>query len=194
MSFINANDAAMGVSNYTRRAADHYPTPSWITDAGANFLLNHIHGVSHETPVWEPACGDGQMAKVIKQHFTRVESTDLCDYGYGLSEIDFLAQNVHFDGIIFTNPPFNLAEGFIRQSLKITERHHGVVGMVLRHEYDCAKGRVDLFNHEPFAAKLVLTKRPMWVEGSTGSPRHNYAIYFWSWKHVGPANVFYHVC
>ena len=176
---------------YTRKDLDFYPTPAWVTEAVIPYLRFYI---DRGTPVWEPACGDGAMSEVLKDRFDNVTSTDIANYGYGQAGVDFLALNVHVRGLVITNPPYgDLAEAFVRQGLKVTERYQGVVAMLMRHEYDTAKGRVDLFNKPPFATKVVLTTRPRWIEGSTGAPRHSYAWYLWSWKHKRAPEVFYHV-
>lgn len=195
MTFVHANDAAMGDLGYERREADHYPTPAWVTEAVVPFLFEHIE---FDAPVWECACGEGKMSDVLKQHFDNVTSTDLYDYGYASADagVDFLAfkGRMRSRGLLITNPPYgDLAEAFIRKALEITRATDGVVAMLVRHEYDCAKGRVDLFNKPPFAKKIVLTTRPRWIPDSTGAPRHSYAWMIFDWAHTGPATVHYHV-
>jgi hypothetical protein len=88
---------------------------------------------------------------------------------------------------IIGNPPYSddLAEKFIRHALRLTEPVKGMVAMLARHEYDCAAGRVDLFDRLGFRMKMTLTKRPKWIEDSTGSPRHNYAWFVWDWFYSG---------
>jgi hypothetical protein len=143
--------------------------------------------------VWEPACGLGHLSKRLVELGTeKVISTDLIDRGFGSGGIDFLAcptapgallnyGNKRF--AIITNPPYgDLAEQFIRQALKLTKERGGLVAMFLRNEYDCAKERMDLFNEHPFAMKIIVTKRPRWIAGSKGSPRHTYAWYVWDWS------------
>lgn len=89
---------------------DFYPTPAWATHA---LMLNEkFHG-----RVWEPACGNGFMARVIKK-YNQVCSTDLYDHGYGKPGVDFLHQNSKVDNII-TNPPFNIVEDFFFKSLTL---------------------------------------------------------------------------
>ena len=83
---------------------------------------------------------------------------------------------------IITNPPYKLAEAFIRKALELTEPLQGRVAMLLRNEYDCAKSRRDLFEHPAFLKKIVLTKRPRWSTEDKASPRHNFAWYIWCWK------------
>jgi len=139
----------------------------------------------------------GQVAK--RQAITNSENTvfsvkRFMGRKYGEPDVDFLAQPIHVKGLVITNPRYgDLAEAFIRKALKVTERYQGKVAMLLRHEYDTAKGRADLFNKPPHSAELVLTSRPRWIEGSTGAPRHSYSWFLWEHGHIGPAEKFYHV-
>jgi hypothetical protein len=195
MSFIHANDAAMGDLGYERREADFYPTPAWCSEAVIPYL--HMHGVYSFTPIWECAAGMGDMSEVLKQHFPDVVSTDLFNYGYEPCKpgVDFLKTTVDFDGAIVTNPPYgDLAEQFIRHGIERTRKHEGVLALLMRNEYDCAKGRSELFINHPFARKVVLTTRPRWIPDSTGAPRHNYAWFIWDHKWAdGPPAISYHV-
>lgn len=87
---------------------DFFPTPPWATRAliekvfWPNFLSLPVHSV------WEPACGEGHMAEVLREYFERVHTSDV--HSYGNHELfDFLSsllipQN-QYDWII-TNPPF----------------------------------------------------------------------------------------
>ena len=93
--------------------------------------------------------------------------------------------NPAFD-LVFLDPPFDdLAEKFIRHALDLTQETGGLVAMFLRNEYDMASTRDDLFEgHPAYVMKICVTKRPRWIEGSKGSPRHNYAWYVWSWENI----------
>jgi hypothetical protein len=84
---------------------------------------------------------------------------------------------------IVTNPPYSLATAFIEHALRLTLPRRGKVVMLLRHDFDTASSRHHLFGgNEAFKKKVVLTRRPRWIEGSTGSPRHNFAWYIWDWN------------
>lgn len=98
-----------------RIRGDFYPTPKWAVEA----LLDREH---FDGDCWEPACGKGDISKVLTNRGYNVYSTDILDYGYGIPDLDFLIENSLFadkhrmvDNII-TNPPFNLAVDFINQS------------------------------------------------------------------------------
>jgi hypothetical protein len=85
---------------YPKRAAyEFYPTPPEATRA----LLSVE---SFEGDIWEPACGDGAISKVLKASGYQVVSTDLIDRGYGAGGHNFLKSNTPLAKNIITNPPY----------------------------------------------------------------------------------------
>jgi hypothetical protein len=182
--------AMHGESGFARAEGDRYWTEPWVTRA----LLERVRfrGMG-----WEPACGRGDMADVLREAGYAVMVSDIAGDTLGCRNagaLDFLDATSPGDGSfsIITNPPYIHAEAFIRKALELTSRASGMVAMLLRNEYDCAAGRRRLFEHEPFAAKLVLTRRPRWVDEPTqykAAPRHNFAWYVWDWRHAGPARI-----
>lgn len=177
------NDAAMlGNSGYARVSGDAYFTPAWCVEE----LLRDFkpRGV-----VWEPACGDGAIVRVLEARDLPYVASDLNDHGCGYDRADFFSESPLIFNAIITNPPYELAEKFVRRALDLT-RKGGKVAMLLRNEWDCAKSRMDLFGH-PFAKKLVLTKRPRWFAEKRASPRHNFSWFIWDWLHSGPPTLAY---
>ncbi len=77
---------------------EFYPTPPEATRA----LLSVEQ---FDGPIWEPACGDGRIAKVLTDHGHAVVSTDLNGYGFGEAGVDFLRQTEARAKHIVTNPP-----------------------------------------------------------------------------------------
>ena len=71
--------------------------------------------------VWEPACGTGNLSRVMEQICDKVYSTDLRNRGYGESGVDFLQCDRVPDGVtsIITNPPYSLADEFIKHAIDI---------------------------------------------------------------------------
>jgi hypothetical protein len=61
------------------------------------------------------------MSKVIGEFNQDTESSDLYRRGYGEHGIDFLSSARKADNII-TNPPYNSAEGFVRQGIQLAGR------------------------------------------------------------------------
>ena len=178
--------AMLGEAGFQRVDGDRYWTEHWVTHA----LLN---AVTFRGLTWEPAAGRGDIADVLVEHDYQVWCSDIAGAALGCKsagELDFLTATSPGDGTfsIVTNPPYFAAEAFVRKALELTERSSGMVAMLFRNEYDCAAGRRDLFERESFRAKLVLTKRPRWVDGldqKSASPRHNFAWYLWDHRHSG---------
>jgi hypothetical protein len=115
-TIINGGRAVMASRQQKAGDLDYAPTPPWATRA----LLEHVlPQLGFEPPIqqtaWEPACGEGHMAEVLREYFAAVVATDIFDYGYGDGVLDFLApgdQCADPEWII-TNPPFeNKAEAF----------------------------------------------------------------------------------
>lgn len=142
-----------------RRDFDFYPTPSNVTQALMDFLD------LEPSLIWEPACGDGAMSKVLESIGHSVISTDLRENsGYGKGGIDFLtATRIKCDAII-TNPPFNLAEQFIIKALTVSP----IVAMLFKSQYWHASGRTKLFEEYPPAYVLPLNWRPDFMNGEKG--------------------------
>lgn len=175
-------DPAMGNLGYQLIEGSFYPTPPENVDCLAHFidLSKHV--------VWEPACGEGHISKRILRFAKGVYSSDLYNRGFGTPNVDFLTTTKMPTNTtaIITNPPFDdMAEKFIRHALDLTQPVDGMVAMFLRNEYDMACTRDDLFEgHPAYMLKIAVTKRPRWIEGSKGSPRHNYAWYVWDWNYA----------
>jgi hypothetical protein len=149
---------ANGGKSESRREMDFYPTPGEVTIALLDFLA------LPSCVIWEPACGDGAMSRVMQQRGHQVISTDLRHTGFGIGGIDFLnAQHRNCDAVI-TNPPFNVADQFIRKALSLAP----VVAMVLKSQYWHAQKRFDLFDQLPPAWVLPLTWRPDFLNGARG--------------------------
>jgi hypothetical protein len=88
---------------------DFFPTPAWATYA-------LIDNEKLEGDIWESACGNGAMSKVLEHTGQRIISTDLFDRGFGEVGEDFLTARRRAANIV-TNPPYNAAEGFVRSGL-----------------------------------------------------------------------------
>jgi hypothetical protein len=93
-----------------RKKDDFYPTPPEATMA---LMDREIFNGN----IWECACGNGAMSKVMIDKGYEVYSSDLTDRGYGEVGIDFLKADKKVDNII-TNPPFNLSTEFTIKALK----------------------------------------------------------------------------
>lgn len=154
---------------WERKPADLYPTPVDGTESLIPVL--ETLGVKR---IWEPACGDGRLARVLEWHGFEVVATDIRDYpGYGIGGIDFLNTDVEkeygldlgqFDMIV-TNPPFSLAEAFIRKALSITPK----CAMLLKQTYWNTKGRQQLWREHMPDLELKMTWRLAFLKNERGN-------------------------
>ncbi|WP_109150232.1 hypothetical protein [Azospirillum sp. TSO5] len=181
-------------SGHERSDFDWYPTEPWIT-AGA------LDKLTLRGEVLEPACGDGAMARILREAGYRTWATDIHDHGYdGLDGLHNFLDTPPLDaacGIrtIFTNPPFGergkLAEAFVRHALKLMMPVGGMVAMFLRVDFDSARTRSDLFERCPhWSRKLVLTSRAQFFAGEYGGKK-NHAFFVWDALHGGPPTIDY---
>jgi hypothetical protein len=185
-----ADKPMLGDSGFKRVDGDRYWTEPWVTRA----LLERV---KFRGMIWEPACGRGDMAMVLAEAGYVVMASDIAGDTLGCGgalKADFLTRQHAGEELfsIVTNPPYTLAELFIQKAIDLTERCGGMVAMLMRNEYDCAAGRRYLFESKAFASKLVLTRRPRWLDANqqhSASPRHNFAWFLWDWRHAGQARI-----
>lgn len=170
-----------GLATWERKAADFYPTPYDVTES----LIPVIKALIPEGgKIWEPACGDMDMSRVLEFHGFEVTSTDLRETGQGVGGIDFLNDNMETAygwipdcDMIVTNPPFNLAAQFIEKALSYTPN----VAMLLKIDYWSAISRLPLFDKHRPALFLPLTFRPAFLKKERGnSPLMNVAWVVWT--------------
>lgn len=105
--------AAPGSTNRSgkfRPADDHFATP-----LGAIFPL--VRHLALPPRIWEPACGEGHIARVLNGYGYDVVATNLVDRGYGETGVDFLKTTKARASVIVTNPPFSLDEEFVLHAL-----------------------------------------------------------------------------
>jgi len=110
-----------------------------------------------EGNIWECACGDGAISKVLDKHYPTNEifSTDIIDRGYGKGGIDFLKTEIKVDNII-TNPPFNLAKEFIERAISSARKK---VIMFAKIQLLESADRKALFDKYPAKTIYVFSKR-----------------------------------
>lgn len=143
-----------------RSKTDFYPTPKNVTVA----LLDRLK-IPKQYKIWECACGQGHMSKVISSYGYDVFSSDLYNTEYGENGIDFLLNDKKDTDMIITNPPFKLAEEFIRHSIDLQKPF----AMLLKSQYWHSAKRRSLF--EQFKHVFPLTWRPDFLFGQkSGSP------------------------
>ena len=157
---------------------DFYPTPAWATHA-------LIDNENFTGKIWECACGDGAMSNVLRLTGNPVESSDLYDRGFGETGIDFLKTNRQVSNII-TNPPFNSAEGFVKNALCQADRK---IAFLLRLAFLEGANRANtIFGVSPPSRVWVFSERiTFYPKGVTraGGGTTAYAWFVWDKEHHG---------
>lgn len=141
-----ANKIAYANPKHKRSKNDFYPTPAEVTVALLDFLQ-----IPKGATIWEPACGQNDMVKVLSDYGYNVIATDI------QGGVDFLTAELP-DGVdwIVTNPPFSVSEEFIKRCID----HHKPFALLLKSQYWHASKRSRLFMRFPPSYVLPLTWRP----------------------------------
>ena len=108
--------------NKSYRSADHNGPDYYATPPLAVYgLLMHEQFSEY---IYEPCCGQGYISEVLREAGYVVEASDLYDYGYAQSGVDFLERTEFLDGDLITNPPYNNALTFVEHGLKLLKEGH----------------------------------------------------------------------
>ena len=173
---VNTKHRTTGVvvDRQNREKDDFYPTPPEATRA----LLEREQFTG---AIWEPACGDGAICKVLMDAGYDVIATDLIARGYGMSRRDFLMEFTPAAPNIITNPPFKLATEFVRHSLALTT---GKVCILMR--LACLEGaeRREIYDNSPLARVWVFSRRlTMFRRGESTEGTGMIAFAWFVWEH-----------
>lgn len=138
--------STLGASNHVadERAANDY----YATDPRAVEMLLQME--TFAPVIWEPACGEGHISKVLQAHGYEVISTDLIYRGFGDPEpLNFLEETLDgFEGDIITNPPYSVGLQFVERALE-SVRPGGKVAMFLKVQFLEGKRRGEFFKKSP---------------------------------------------
>ena len=145
----------IGATNHSdgeRQTDDYYATEPATTEWLLKLEnLNHI--------IWEPACGEGHMSKVLEQAGHTVVSSDLVYRGYGEpGSVDFLAFDHKVNLDIVTNPPYKYAQEFVEHALELVTDGCKVC-MFLKLTFLEGKKRKKLFEKYPPKVVYVSSSR-----------------------------------
>lgn len=149
-------------------------------------------------PIWDPACGLGRITDAARLAGYKTISTDIkkrspkCD-----DTLDFLSNKAQF---IFTdivsNPPFSLAEEFVKKSLSVVPRH-GQVAMILPIVWIAGFSRKrNWLPASPLKKVLPISPRPSMPPGAVilageraGNGTKDYAWFVWQRGYSGNCEV-----
>lgn len=176
---------AIHISGFERRDCDLYPTPAWVTGA----LLRNV---TFRSPIWEPCCGDGSIAKVLEQGGHKVVATDLHDHSYGTPNTDFFQCPALPPGCraLITNPPYGDGQAakpgrwaspsallsFVKHVLHVIEPCQGQAALLVRLQWITGKRAAALLQSGPLESVIMLTDRIQWFDHGekTNRGQHNH--------------------
>lgn len=140
--------------------------------------------------IWECACGEGHISKVLEAAGYEVRSTDLIDRGYGTGGIDFLKEVREWNGDIITNPPYKYAKEFVEQAL-MTVKDGAKVAMFLKLTFMETKSRKKLFTKHPFKTLYVCSSRLECGKNGEfkGAKAVAYGWYIWEKGYEGTPSI-----
>jgi hypothetical protein len=174
----NTSSAVMAQRVEAHDSLDFFPTPPWATRALCEHVIIPTPRGGRVAPIaWDPAAGDGAMVKPLTEYFSRVEASDVHDYGQEYAVHDFLMpflpRGIASPDWIVVNPPFRLAEQFIWRALAISAVG---VAVIVRSVFAEGIGRYErLFNARPpsiiaqFTERVVMHKGRLSQDGSTAT-------------------------
>lgn len=168
-----------------REKDDYYPTPPQGTEA--LLRVEKFDGV-----IWEPACGAGDMSRVMENSGYRVISTDLVARGYGESRVDFLMELKTLAPNIVTNPPFKMADDFARHALQLATAK---VCLLCRIQFLEGVERRKLFDTTPparvwvFSWRLPISRGEIKPAADRKGSMATYAWFVWDSDHAGKTEL-----
>ena len=142
--------------------------------------------------IWEPACGEGAISKVLSAAGHQVVSTDRYAYGFGETGVDFLAEPTPRARHIVTNPPYGrgLADAFTLKALALTRQTGGKTALLLNLASLCHPSRTAFWQRNRPARIYAIDGVVCWPEHRYGQApelftRHRYCWVVWSPEHQG---------
>lgn len=183
------------LSNGGFHTDDREENDFYATEPAAADLLEYSEVIAPY--IWEPACGEGHLAKRFNQLGHTVFSSDKINRGFG-ETIDFLAaENIcctvpfgSFD--IATNPPYKLTADFIKRGWEWIENGRKLC-LFLKLTFLESVARDKLFEQYPVSRIHVCRKRIKCAKNGDFSKVSSsptcYAWFVWEKGYVGPTII-----
>lgn len=172
--------AQLGASNHSvleRETNDYYATdPKTLVIFLKSLQRDNI---KLNNQIWECACGEGHLSKVLLEKGYIVKSTDLINRNYGIYGIDFLKETAKWNGDILTNPPYKYAKEFVKHSLELIEEGKQVI-MLLKIQFLEGKDRRKFFEKYPPKYVYVNSARQTcYLNGDMSKKLSSASCYCW---------------
>ena len=144
------NNHNIYITNHRKKEKEIVPFEFYSTHKNSvrTFLTEFL--IDHQIKyAWEPACGLGNISKVLEEFGIKHISSDIVDRTPQLNNfiggLDFLEQKDLIDGFdtIITNPPFKYAEEFVKKAAELNPEKYII--MYLKLTFLEGKKRYKLF-------------------------------------------------
>lgn len=168
-----------------REKTNNYGSFYQNTEESIEELLDALEedNVTLHKQVWDPACGKGNIAKVLIRRGYNVLSSDVKDYGYGTVE-DFTKTRFKYpDMDIICWPPAKVLRGFLWKALTLSGSEDKIIFNL---PIAALKGRVyqKLFQEYP-PMYVYITPGPQEVIGEDGIELHSMCWCIWQRGYEG---------
>jgi hypothetical protein len=169
----------MRASGYDRAQDDWYLEPAWTVEAIAS-----AEGLDSTVTCWDPACGGGNIPRVLRARGVECFASDIVDRGFG-QQTDFFK----WDGegntmaeVIISNPPYRIMEEWVRHALTLASDRVIILGRLALLE---GQGRRAFWGATPLARVWVSSRRMAMPPGGTDVKATGGTIaYAWFvWQH-----------
>lgn len=194
MTSQNVSSAVMQQRREPHKSLEDFPTPPWATRALCEKIEKRWFSFS-EHDCREPAANRGHMVRPLREYFSKVEASDIHDYGAGFCVEDYLLgpflRRKDWTDWTITNPPFRLAEQFIHRALATSK--FGVAVIVRTAFLESVGRHSSLFAVHPpsiiyqFAERVVMHKGKLSEKGSTATA---YCWLVWDWGEINGKTEF----
>jgi hypothetical protein len=172
---------------------EFYPTPKNLC-LEALKLIPNVYTAQYAL---DPGAGDGVWGNAFRKlnkHANllgiekRLVPFPFSSYDSWWVEIDYLKCKVdnNYD-IIFGNPPYSLAEEFIRKGISELEQGGYLIFLLRLAFLESAKRHFGLFTEFPPKEVSVLSRRPSFYGGKTNATA--YALFIWQEGYKGKTNL-----
>lgn len=167
---------------YARHPEDWYVEQPWIWER-----LTERENLSGG--VWDPACGEGRVVKVMRRRGITVFGSDIKQRnGFKSLRLDFLKPEFEHTAIasavdtIACNPPYRLALKFVERALELAQVR---VAMILPANFDRGDERSRWLERTPLFRIYNITPRPSMPPGDSKEAKNpsggitDYSVFVW---------------
>jgi hypothetical protein len=190
---------------HVRHADDVYMTPLWLAEAAIDLLPRHVFSAGTAKPrVLDLGAGSGVWGIAVRSRYPQAKVTgielrdmprsDAYDrYECNLDALDERHPRHPMSTAIYHaavgNPPYSLAEPFVRLAIRAVSATDGAVVMLLRLGFIAGQKRAaGLWKDHPPKLVAVCSKRPSFTPDGR-SDASEYAVYVWKAGFTGQTQL-----